>query len=162
MAAAVLGAQDSVLPPEEVDFAPGEDLVVVAAENQGLWEALVDPTEADPVVWIDLDSGDRVADRERLSGFLLRFALGEAAVASPFAGHATITRRKLARFAERMTAVPLEPGIVPSDPTTYYVGPGVVAQAEDTGSEIELYVGSRLRAGLQPLRRWLSWDRFDG
>ncbi|WP_435122560.1 hypothetical protein [Micromonospora tulbaghiae] len=124
--------------------------MVFAAGNQGVWVALIDPTDDDPVVWYD-GGPERLRERERLSGFLLQFALNEAVNTSPFTGFATVTMEALDRFVVDLVPVPLQPMRVPGDPTRHWVAPGLVAMAADYGeSGIWLSVGSRQRSALRP------------
>jgi hypothetical protein len=158
----ILGRQDFIQPLDRVEYADDEPLVVFAAENQGVWWALIDPAEDDPVVWYD-GGPERLRERERLSGFLLQFALKEAVSTSQFTGFATVTPQVLDRFVEDMVPVPLQPMRVPGDPTRLWVAPGLVAEAADLGeSGIWLSVGSRQRSALRPLRSRLDWERFNG
>ncbi|MEU5908442.1 hypothetical protein ABZ780_29210 [Micromonospora sp. NPDC047467] len=91
--------------------------MVFAAENQGVWVALIDPTDDDPVVWYD-GGPERLREREQLSGFVFQFALNEAASTSPFTGFATVTTEVLDWFVEDLVPVPpLQPMRVPGNPT---------------------------------------------
>jgi hypothetical protein len=158
----ILGRQDFIKPLDRIDYLDGEPLVVFAAENQGVWWALIDPTDDDPIVWYD-GGPHRLRERERLSGFLLQFALNEAASTSPFAGFATVTPDLLDRFVAHLVAVPLQPMRKPEDPTRHWVAPELVATATDLGeSGIWLTVGSRQRSALRPLRSRLDWEQFNG
>ncbi|PZG11320.1 hypothetical protein C1I95_27330 [Micromonospora craterilacus] len=158
----LLGRQDFIEPLDEIEYAEDAPLVVFAAENQGVWVALIDPTDDDPIVWYD-GGPQRLRERERLSGFLLQFALNEAVSTSPFGGFATVTPEVLDRFVEDLVPVPLQPMRVPGDPTRHWVAPGLVAMAADYGdSGIWLSVGSRQRSALRPLRTRLDWERFNG
>lgn len=158
----LLGRQDFIEPLDEVEYVDDEPLVVFAAENQGVWVALIDPTDDNPVVWYD-GGPERLRERERLSGFLLQFALNEAVSTSPFTGFATVTPESLDRFVEDLVPVPLQPMRVPGDPTRHWVAPGLVAMAADYGeSGICLSVGSRQRSALRPLRSRLDWEHFNG
>ncbi|GAB3798901.1 hypothetical protein [Micromonospora zhanjiangensis] len=158
----VLGRQDHLTPLDEIEYEDDEPLVTFAAENQGVWWALIDPTEDDPVVWYD-GGPDRLRERERLSRFLLQFAVKEAVSSAPFTGFATVDQRTLDRFVADMAPVPLRPMRVPGDPTRLWVTPGLVVEAADVGEDgIWLNVGSRQRSALRPLRSRLDWERFNG
>ncbi|SCE94619.1 hypothetical protein GA0074695_2356 [Micromonospora viridifaciens] len=158
----ILGRQDFIEPLDRIEYLDDEPLVVFAAENQGVWVALIDPTDDDPVVWYD-GGPQRLRERERLGGFLLQFALNEAVNTSPFGGFATVTPESLDRFVEDLVPVPLQPMRVPGDPTRHWVAPGLVAMAADYGeSGIWLSVGSRQRSALRPLRSRLDWEHFNG
>ncbi|MGV9372116.1 hypothetical protein [Micromonospora tulbaghiae] len=158
----ILGRQDVIEPLDGIEYFDDEPLVVFAAENQGVWVALIDPTEDDPVVWYD-GGPERLRERERLSGFLLQFALTEAASMSPFTGFATVTPELLSGVVADLVPVPLQPARTPGDPTRHWVAPGVVATAADHGdSGVRLSVGSRWRCALRPLRSRVDWERFDG
>lgn len=158
----ILGRQDSIEPLDKIEYVNGEPLVVFAAENQGVWWALIDPTDDDPIVWYD-GGPQRLRERERLSGFLIQFALNEAAAVSPFTGVATVTPQVLDRFVADLVPVPLQPMRTPGDPTRHWVAPGLVAMAADEGEGgIWLSVGSRQRCALRPLRSRLDWKRFNG
>ncbi|MEU2615954.1 hypothetical protein ABZ570_30940 [Micromonospora sp. NPDC007271] len=158
----ILGRQDFIEPLDTIEYLDDEPLVVFAAENQGVWVALIDPTDDDPVVWYD-GGPERLRERERLSGFLLQFALNEAVSTSPFNGFATATPELLSRFVADLVPVPLQPMRVPGDPTRHWVAPGLVVMAADYGeSGIWLSVGSRQRSALRPLRSRLDWEHFNG
>src|SRR5262249_44918930 len=58
----ILGRQDSIKPLDRVEYLDNEPLVVFAAENQGVWRALIDPTDDDPIVWYD-GSSERLRER---------------------------------------------------------------------------------------------------
>ena len=157
----VLGRQDFIEPLDRVEYLEDEPLVVFAVENQGVWVAMIDPTDDDPVVWYD-GGAERLRERERLSGFLLQFALNGAAITSPFIGSATVSPESLDRFVEDMVPVPLQPMRVPGDPTRHWVAPGLVAMAAGDERGIWLSVGSRQRSAMRPLRSRVNWGRFNG
>lgn len=158
----ILGRQDSITPLDRIEYLDDEPLVVFAAENQGVWRALIDPTDDDPIVWYE-GGPQRLRERERLSGFLLQFALNEAASTSPFAGFASVTPELLDRFVADLVPVPLQSMRKPEDPTRHWVAPGLVAMATELGqSGIWLTVGSRQRSALRPLRSRLDWEQFNG
>lgn len=113
-------------------------------------------------MWYD-GGPQRFRERERLSGFLLQFALNEAVRTSPFTSFATVTPELLGRFVDDLEPVPLQPMRIPGDLTRHWVAPGLVAMAAAFGeSGIWLDVGSRQRCALRPLRSRLHWERFNG
>ncbi len=131
--------------------------VPFAAENQSVWGRSFDPGEDDPRVW-----GDGLPDRERLSGFLLQFALTEAVFEAPYAGHAELSEEQRDRFVRKLTPVPLAPAPIPEEPTRIFVAPGLVAITfpfEGT----QLSIASRQRAALREFRDpGFTWDAFNG
>ncbi|GAB1691782.1 hypothetical protein KRM28CT15_35850 [Krasilnikovia sp. M28-CT-15] len=158
----IYGRQNEIYRPDRLRLTGSDEdptRVVFAVENQGAWEKSIDPTDDDPVVW---DESEEEPEAERLSGFLLQFALAEAVFSAPFTGGASITGEQLERFAERMTPVPLRPATFPAEHTRFYVAPGLVAMAyPDDG--VQLSVASRQRSALRDLRDvGFGWDNFNG
>ncbi|GGN36450.1 hypothetical protein GCM10010109_61420 [Actinoplanes campanulatus] len=166
----IYGVHNRVVKPGELRLSDG--LVAIAHENQGVWTKLIDPSQDDPVMenhgdlgWFDPVTGVSVAPAdtiERLSDFLLQFALVEAVMSAPFAGHATISVTDLERVAERMRMLPLPPANFPENPTRIYVAPGLVAIAFPFEG-LQLSVASRQRCALREWRNpGFEWDAFNG
>jgi hypothetical protein len=150
----VYGVQNRIFPADElVDEDDG--LLTFGAENQGVFEMMMDPTERDPRV---LCAGwSEEYEREPLSSFLLQFLLIEAAGASPFGGSAKVTAEQAARLVEDLSQVPLQP-------LRWPIAPGlVVMTSEYPDGSVEVYAGSRHRGALRPLREpGFAWQHFDG
>lgn len=160
----LLGRQDFILPPGDLEYTEDEPFIMIAHEGQGIWEAFIDPADEDPVVWYDDGSGERMPERETLSGFLLQFALGEAAMTSPFRALATTSPTKADDFTTQLTRVPLQARRVPGDPTQLYVAPGLVAlTTPNPDNGIALFVGARQRFALKQIERaGFTWEFYDG
>jgi hypothetical protein len=154
----IYGVHNRVYPQHELEFDEDEDGVVFAAENQGVWVKVIDPEEDDPEVY---DDGE--PDEEPLSGFLLQFALVEAVMSAPYAGHAEITDEERDRFVARLEPVPLAPATFPEQDTSIHVGPGLVAITYPAEDGFQLSVGSRQGAALHALREpGFAWESFTG
>ncbi|SNS61313.1 hypothetical protein SAMN05421812_101113 [Asanoa hainanensis] len=104
-----------------------------------------------------------LAERMRLSAFLVRFLLCEAAF-GPYGGYASVPSASVGELLGQLRQVPLPPMRWPTDPTHHYVGPGVVVMLCDPGDgDVEVYIGSRHRAALRPYRTpGFVWDSFSG
>jgi hypothetical protein len=157
----VYGVQNRIFPVDElVDEEDG--LLTFGAENQGVFEMIMDPTERDPRVLCAYWSEEY--EREPLSRFLLQFLLVEAAGASRFLAYAKVTAEQAAHMLEPLSQVPLQPLRWPIDPTRFAVAPGlVVMTAEYPDGSAEVWAGSRHRRALRPLREpGFAWQEFDG
>lgn len=159
----LLGVQDQIFPAPRLRL-DQDAQVTFGAENQGVFHVRIDPAQADPPVHYTGIDVDPSIDREPLSGFLLQFLLSEAAVAGPYGAHATLSDDRLPQLLAHLRPVPLRPHPVPRDPTHFYAGDGLVAAITDLGdTTFEVYVGSRHRCALRPLREpGIAWQRFDG
>lgn len=166
-----LGGVNRIFTPDQFRSC-ADGRVVFGSECQGGWELLMDPTEPDPIVEYD-DLGDGpIVERERLSGFLIQFAVCDAAVGSPYGGFATADSDTVRRLTAALRPIPLQPLRWPADPTHLYTGPGLAvavcpampASSESTAPDLfEIYAGSRHRAALRPLRQApVDWDHFTG
>ncbi|GAA4607996.1 hypothetical protein BJY16_006621 [Actinoplanes octamycinicus] len=166
----IYGVHNRIVTPGELQYSKGK--VTIATENQGVWAKLIDPSQDDPIVenrgcfgWSDPVTGDSAPPPgtiERLSQFLLQFALVEAVMSAPFVGHATISVTDLAHVTERMRMLPLPPANFPENPTRIYVAQGLVAIAfPDEG--LQFSVASRQRCALREWRNpGFEWDVFSG
>jgi hypothetical protein len=154
----IFGVHNRIYPPHELAYDEDEGGVVFAAENQGVWVKVIDPEEDDPEVY---DDGE--PDPEPLSGVLLQFALVEAVMSAPYAGHAEITAEQRDRFVTGLTRVPLAPATFPERDTSIHVAPGLVAISYPYDDGFQLSVGSRQGAALRALRdSGFAWDSFNG
>jgi hypothetical protein len=160
-----LGSFNRIFTPEQ--FRAADDgRVVFGTECQGVWNVLMDPAESDPaVVYDDLGAGP-VAERERLGGFLVQFAVCDAAIGSPYGAWGFAHEEGLQQLvgAAGLRPVPLAPLRWPADPTHLYVGAGVAVAAAQLGPDaFQIYAGARQRAGLLPLRDIsVEWEHFTG
>jgi hypothetical protein len=180
----LLGGFNRIHTPDEVlPYGPGEvedGFVAFGSECQGGWDLVMDPTIDDPpVVYVGL-ADYPVVERERLSAFLMQFALADAAIASPFGGFARVSGEQLRELVKPLQQVPLYPMRWPADPTYLYVGPGLVVSAcldvlpvmrswsmggrlDSDRDSYEVHVGSRHRAALRPIREpGFRWEHFTG
>jgi hypothetical protein len=154
----IYGGHNRIYAPHELEYDEDEGGVVFAAENQGVWVKVIDPDEDDPEVF---DDGE--PDPEPLSGFLLQFALVEAVMSAPHAGHAEITGEQRDRFVAGLAQVPLAPATFPEQDTTIHVAPGLVAISYPSGDGFQLSVASRQGAALDPVRNpGFTWEAFTG
>ncbi|WIM92763.1 hypothetical protein ACTOB_004718 [Actinoplanes oblitus] len=150
----VYGSQDEIRRPDELAYDEDFGGVPIAEESQGVWTRVITLGADDPLVY---------DDAEPLCGFLLQFALIDAAISAPYAGQAELTEAECDRFVERLIPVPLAPARLPADPTRIYVAPGLVAIVFPTGDRIGPTVGSRWRSALHELREpGFDWASFDG
>jgi hypothetical protein len=156
----VLGTQNALYPPDQLRTDPDEGLLVFAAENQGNFTWQIDPTEADPTVWLVRAGVAPVAEREPVSGFLVQFCLFEAIAAAPWHAYAWST---FVDVTGELAEVPLEPWHWPGDPTRFFVGPDLVlcTSAVDA-DEFAVLVGARTPEALRPLAKSdVQWDVFN-
>lgn len=159
----VLGTQNGVYPLSGLRTDPHEGLLVFAAENQGNFSWLIDPTEDDPVVWRVAGSEPPEAEREPLSGFLVQFCLFEV-ISS---GLQAIGRADSPAQARRLTAtlreVPLAPWRWPVDPTRFFVAPDLVlCTGTDEDGLVHIAAAARSPAALALLADSdVRWDHFD-
>ncbi|MEY9934141.1 hypothetical protein ABH926_008805 [Catenulispora sp. GP43] len=152
---ALMGVQNRLLPAAKWTAGRDVGMVEFAHENQGghLW--LMDPSEADPTVWID-DFGhswDMMPEREPLSSFLLQFALFETMMNAPHTVFSQQMETTQARgLTISLTPVPLRPWRWPADPSRLFVAPGLIAQVVDTGDGMcEFWAGALHRSVLRSL-----------
>lgn len=160
----VLGTQNEILAPDKLRTDPDEGLLVFGAENQGNFWWMIDPAEEDPVVWRvpPGGGGGPVAERERLSGFLVQFCLFEAILPGPaLAGSPMVTPEQARQVTASLREVPLLPWSWPADPTRFFVAPDLVLYAGDCADHVEIMAGGRTSAALAPLTATdVSWDVF--
>jgi hypothetical protein len=150
----------------------GGEWVVFGTECQGGWRLLMEAGEPNPAVMYDDLGQGPMMERDRLAGFLLQFLVCDAAVGSPYGGFAAVDREAAQRMVAELRPVPLQPLRWPADPTRLYVGRGVAVAicpalhgpaTESEAAVVEVYAGSRHRAGLEPLREpGFDWEHFTG
>ncbi|MFJ5924666.1 hypothetical protein ACIQF6_18905 [Kitasatospora sp. NPDC092948] len=164
---AILGAQNRILPEAKLYTDDSADHLVFGEENQGgfVWSFRwsLDFAESDPTVWFTEEEPS--PEREPMSGFLLQFSLFEAVVSAPYWASVDCLPERLTREITRtLHQVPLRPWQWPSDPTHFYVAPGLAAYVSDHGNGgFDVWVGAKHRNALRPLgERGFSWRRFDG
>lgn len=153
------GVHNEIFRPCDLEYDEGEGGVVVAAENQGVWRKVIDPDEADPVVY---DDGE--PDQEPLSGFLMQFTLVEAVMAAPYQATADLTAQQWARLAQRLTPVPLAAPTFVAVTAALHVAPGlVVLSHEPRQGRIEATAGTLQRPVLSKLcDPGFEWRFFEG
>ncbi|MFI6938521.1 hypothetical protein ACIBI4_04555 [Streptomyces sp. NPDC050418] len=163
---AALGVQNYILPPSKIR-ADGEFLTF-GFENQGCfdWSLRWMPGEpqADPTVWFRADNDNPVAEQEPLSGFLIQFALYEAAMGAEFLATALgVTPQQLEQLTAGLVRVPLRP-FLPWTPTDFYVAPGLVMHIGRSDDEqFEIWAGAAHRSALLALADSdIDWNTFDG
>ena len=161
----VMGTQNGLYAPDELRTDPHEGLLVFAAENQGNFSWMIDPTEEDPVVWLVRQRAHPVAEREQLSGFLVQFCLLEALMSGPL--NAFCWSEPLAdpsRVTAELQEVPLAPWHWPGDPTRFFVASDLVlcTCAHDDG-HVDILAGARTPDALATLAgTGVPWDHYDG
>lgn len=126
---------------------------------------------ADPVVSLLGARPEPLEEREPLSGFLVQLALFEAVMTkSPYRAVAfQAPTSAVSRITGSLTPVPLQPLRWPHDPTSFYVGPGLVGMVTaggggypKTDNTVSLYVGCRHRSLLRPVAdAGVQWDVLD-
>jgi hypothetical protein len=162
---AVLGEQNSIYPPGELRTDPHEGLLVFAAENQGNFSWMIDPAEQDPVVWMMWQHPTTpVAERERLSGFLLQFCLFEAISSAPSQAFSwSEPAANAEQLLKSLWEVPLEPWHWPGDPTRFFVTPDLVLCTSHTEPDkLDILAGARSPDDLSVLAATdMRWDHLD-
>ncbi|MET8829409.1 hypothetical protein ABZX40_26145 [Streptomyces sp. NPDC004610] len=160
-----LGTQNALFPPVRLRTDP-DGTLDIGTENQGIftWSLRRPHDSPDPTVWFETDDGTLVPEAEPLSGFLLQFALYEAATSADYLAlpHEP-TPEQIERLTRDLHPVPLAP-FLPSYPTRFYVAPGLVLHLADAGDGyISAWAGATHRAALAPLTGTdTDWHRFDG
>ncbi|WP_344668263.1 hypothetical protein [Catenulispora yoronensis] len=161
----LLGRQNFITRPDE--WAEGErGLVAFGHENQGSFDWLFDPAQADPDVWFhDLD-GERLSrEHEPMSGFLLQFSLFEAMVSAHyFAYSPKLSAEQTAKVTAALTPMPWKPWRWPNDSQRFFVAPGLIAAVTQEGNETFSFQAAAFhRSVLRPLGELgVPWRRFDG
>ena len=161
---ALLGRQNFLRRPEEWRLAR-DGLIDFGHENQGGFTWLFDPSDADPVVWIDQDDYGLRPEHERMSGFLLKFAVYETMMNANYMALSTeLEAEHVEMVAARLTPVPWKPWRWPNDSTHFFVAPGMIAEVTDSGhGKFSMWIGAAHRSVLRPLRGLeIPWTRFDG
>lgn len=153
------GVHNEIFRPGDLEYDEDEGGVVFAAENQGVWTKVIDPDEADPVVY---DDGE--PDDESLSGFLLQFTLVEAVMAAPYQATAELTAQQWARLGQQLTPVPLAQPAFVDTTAALHVTPGlVVLTYELSEGRVKLMAGTLQRPVLSKLQEpGVEWHSFKG
>ncbi|WP_306371447.1 hypothetical protein [Nocardiopsis sp. CC223A] len=165
----LLGGQNFLRPPQEPD-AGSDEPYTLGTENQGVfsWELrrTQDGFGDDPAVWFVGEDGEAVPEEEPLSGFLLQFALHEAAVCADHLALAPdASAEEAAEVVAALRPVPLRPFLAPFSPQLFHVAPGAVASVSPGRREgrFQVWAGASHRSALAPLRDLpVRWNRFDG
>ncbi|SHJ85647.1 hypothetical protein SAMN05421803_110161 [Nocardiopsis flavescens] len=161
----LLGGQNRLLPPHG---SGGGAVHVLGEENQGVfsWELrrTAEGFGDDPVVWFSVEGEEPVAEQEPLSGFLLQFALYEAAVCSGYGACASaVPAAQADAVTGALAPVPLRPFLAPWMPTLLYAGQDLVVSVSASGALFDVWAGAAHPGALSALRDLpLAWDRFDG
>ncbi|MEU5900281.1 hypothetical protein [Streptomyces venezuelae] len=166
---AVLGVQNRILPEQHLYAHPRGEMTVFGEENQGCFVWALprgrDGADADPTVWFCVDDEEPVAEQEPLSGFLLQFALFEAAMSAAY--HALprglFTSQEVDQLTHALQEVPLRP-FWPGAGIRFFVGPSLVMYASCEGdNEFAVWAGAKQRKALDLLpQQHVDWSRFDG
>ncbi|MDG4808730.1 hypothetical protein O7634_18450 [Micromonospora sp. WMMD1120] len=161
---ALLGQQNFLRRPEKWRLAHN-GLIEFGHENQGGFVWLFDPSDDDPAVLIDQDDYGLRPEHERMSGFLVKFAVYETMMN---AHYLALSNELGAEHVELVTAgltpVPWEPWRWPNDSTRFFVAPGLIAEVTDSWhGEFSVWIGAAHRSVLRPLGGLgIPWRRFDG
>ncbi|WUD77793.1 hypothetical protein OG937_41835 [Streptomyces sp. NBC_00510] len=165
----VLGVQNRIVedPRRETDRCG--DMRVIGVENQGgfHWSTPWTPGEPedDPTVWYRVHDEPPVAERELLSGFLLQFALYEAAMGADYVAMAHgITGVQVEPLTRELRPVPLRP-FEPRAARRFHVAPGLVLSVSKGWREdrFDVRAAATDRGGLGPLSHdAVDWLHFDG
>ncbi|MEV6602510.1 hypothetical protein AB0M36_37545 [Actinoplanes sp. NPDC051346] len=148
--------------------------ITVAHELSGddvSWAYPAASSAPDPTVSVYGAGPEPIDEHEPLSGFLIQLALFETITTmAPYrAGARQLPAAAAARITGSLNQVPLRPLRWPHDPTSFYVGPGIIAMvtAADGGypqadGTVSVHVGCRDRAVLRPLvDAGVEWDVLD-
>ena len=152
----VLGNFNTIYPPTKIRRrADGQ--ITFGAECQGVWRLLMDPTTDDPVVhyaygWTDTPADEIVIEREHLRGFLLGFVLTDATLVSDHGAWGFADADQVRRFIASLRPVPLQPMRYPTDRSSLFVAPGVVALVCEEKDSFQIYVGAHRSGALVPFR----------
>ncbi|MET8166293.1 hypothetical protein ABZT34_18885 [Streptomyces sp. NPDC005329] len=164
---ASLGVQNRIIPASKLRVDPNE-MIVFGEENQGgfVWSLSQTPDdpEADPTVWFRGYDEPPIAEQEPLSGFLLQFALFEAAMGADYlALPYEPTGQQVRQLAKGLHRVPLRP-FCPWYPTRFYVAPGLVLHVSGSADDdsFSVWAGATHRSALAPLANAaVEWNQFD-
>ncbi|MEV7860297.1 hypothetical protein AB0O86_16025 [Streptomyces hirsutus] len=163
-----LGVQNRIFPASNLRTDPN-GILVFGEENQGgfVWSLpqTLGGRESDPTVWFRGYDEPPIAEQEPLSGFLLQFALFEAAMGAEYLAlpHEP-TAQQVERLIEGLHPVPLRP-FCPWYPTRFYVAPGLVLHVSDPEGDdnFSVWAGAAHRSALAPLTNVaIEWNQFDG
>lgn len=163
-----LGVQNRILPAAKLGT-DHDGLIVFGEENQGgfVWAMARTPDgpAADPTVWFRGYDEPPVAEQEPLSGFLLQFALFEAAMGADYLAlpHEP-TAQQVQRLTEGLHPVPLRP-FCPWYPTRFYVASGLILHVSGPAGDdsFSVWAGATHRSALAPLAdAAIEWNQFDG
>ncbi|MFF0836634.1 MULTISPECIES: hypothetical protein [unclassified Streptomyces] len=165
---ACLGVQNRIIPASKLRM-DLNGLIVFGEENQGgfVWSLprTPDGTGADPTVWFRGCDEPPIAEQEPLSGFLLQFALFEAAMGADYlALPREPTDQQVRLLTEGLHRVPLRP-FCPWYPTRFYVAPGLVLHVSGSADDdsFSVWAGATHRSALAPLAdAAVDWNQFDG
>ncbi|WP_431961252.1 hypothetical protein [Actinacidiphila sp. bgisy160] len=165
----VLGVQNRMVEDLGRETDRCGDMRVIGVENQGgfRWSTLWTPGEPedDPTVWHRVHDEPPVAENEPLSGFLLQFALDEAATGADYVAVAHgITGAEVEPLTRELRPVPLRP-FEPGSATRFHVAPGLVLSVSKGWSEdrfnVQAGATDRGALGLLP-HDGVGWLAFDG
>ncbi|MFE2263117.1 hypothetical protein [Streptomyces griseosporeus] len=157
------------MPERELRTDPLGGRLVFGFENQGGfdWSLLLTPDHHEPdlTVWFRESGEAPVAEEEPLSGFLLQFALYEAAMSADYHALAGgVSSRQVEQLTTHLHHVPLRP-FMPSSRTRFHVAPGIVLHVSDgwEAGEFDVWAGATHRSALQALLGAdVDWVGFDG
>ena len=134
-------------------------MIIFGEENQGgfVWSLprTLDGLRSDPTVWFQGYDEPLIAEQEPLSGFLLQFALFEAAMGADYLAlpHEP-TAQQVQRLTKKATLspVPLRP-FCPGTPPGFYVAPGLILHVSNPAGDdsFSVWVGATHRSALP---RW--------
>ncbi|MER6106602.1 hypothetical protein [Streptomyces hirsutus] len=163
-----LGVQNRIIPASKLRTDPNET-IIFGEENQGgfVWSLprRPDGSEADPTVWFQEHGEPPIAEQEPLSGFLLQFALFEAAMGADYLAlpHEP-TAQQVRLLIEGLHPVPLR-AFCPWYPTRFFVAPGLVLHVSDPAGDdsFSVWAGATHRSALATLADTaIEWNQFDG
>ncbi|MDT0330868.1 hypothetical protein [Nocardiopsis lambiniae] len=165
----LLGGQNFLRPAGGPAQEDEEDAgYVIGRENQGVFHWTLRREEdgfgEDPTVWFQRDGEEPVPEEEPLSGFLLQFALYEAAVRAEYVALTFSTPVEQTEAVTRvLRPVPLRPFLASWMPTRLYAAPGLVVSVSVSDDRYDVWAGASHRGALAPLRDLpVDWERFDG
>ncbi|MDX3582197.1 hypothetical protein [Streptomyces europaeiscabiei] len=163
-----LGVQNRIFPAANLGT-DRDGLIIFGEENQGgfVWAVARTPDgpAADPTVWFRGYDEPPIAEQEPLSGFLLQFALFEAAMGADYLAlpHEP-TAHQVQRLTEGLHPVPLRP-FCPWYPTRFFVASGLILQVSSPEGDdsFSVWAGGTHRSALAPLGdAAVEWNQFDG
>ncbi|WP_436776322.1 hypothetical protein [Yinghuangia sp. YIM S09857] len=165
----VLGAYETILTPDELRVKPATGRLEFGWGCEGDWSWACDLAEDDPAVWWTWDGIKKFTRREpeRLSGFLLRHVLMQAATTAIYRAVSSRPYAPASVIGEvtaGLARAPVQSLDYDAGRSAIHVAPGlVVIVTHVTDDECFVTAGATHRRALRPFVGLdLNWDEFAG